>query len=169
MWTVYPDHVRAYVNRPASSVTAYQTTLSLFRRLCVADPVWNPSPAASCSSIAFVVPAVLTGGATLLTAILAARSRRPESFLAAAAALSVLTLPAVAEPHFVLLGIPLLLIPLRPWELAIAGTLLIIPLEITAERFTSGWSALLAYPRLYAAWLLWAASLRELLADRDAN
>jgi len=169
MWMVYPDHVRAYVNRPASSVTAYQTTLSLFRRLCVADPVWNPSPAANCPSIGFVVPAVLTGGATLLTAILAARSRRPEPWLAAAAALSVLTLPAVAEPHFVLMGIPLLLIPLRPWELAIAGTLLIVPLEITAERFTGGWSVLLAYPRLYAAWLLWAASIRELLANRDAN
>jgi hypothetical protein len=169
MWMVYPDHVRAYVNRPASSVTAYQTTLSLFRRLCVADPTWNPSPAASCSSIALVVPTLLTGGATLLTAIVAMRSRRPESWLAAAAALSVLTLPAVAEPHFVLMGIPLLLITLRPWELAIVGTLLIIPLEITAEKFTTGWWALVAYPRLYAAWLLWAASVREMFAGRAAN
>ena len=161
MWMVYPDHVRAYVNRPASSVTAYQTTLSLFRRLCVADPAWNPSPAASCASIAFFVPGLLTGGATLLTAIVAMRSRRPEPWLAAAAALSVLTLPAVAEPHFVLLGIPLLLVKLRPLELALVATLLIVPLEITAERFTAGWSVLLAYPRLYAAWLLWAASVRE--------
>jgi hypothetical protein len=167
MWIVYPDHVRAYVNRPASSVAAYQTTLSLFRRLCVADPVWNPSPAASCASMAFVVPALLTGGATLLTAILAVRSRRAEPWLAAAAALSVLTLPAVAEPHFVLMGIPLLLISLRSWELAIAGTLLIVPLEFTAERFTAGWSVFLAYPRLYAAWVLWAASVREMLANRD--
>jgi hypothetical protein len=166
MWWVYPNHVRAYVNRPASSVTAYQTTLSLFRRLCVADPTWNPSPAASCSPIAFVVPALLTGGATLLTAILAMRSRRPGPWLAAAAALSVLTLPAVAEPHFVLLGIPLLLIGLRPVELALIATLLIIPLEITAERFTAGWSVLLAYPRLYAAWLLWAASVREIFSER---
>jgi hypothetical protein len=169
MWLVYPDHVRAYVNRAASSVTAYQTTLSLFRRLCVADPVWNPSPAASCASMAFVIPALLTGGATLLTAILAARSRRAEPWLAAAAALSVLTLPAVAEPHFVLMGIPLLLVPLRSWELAIAGTLLIVPLEMTAERFTAGWSVLLAYPRLYAAWLLWAASVREMRAGRDVT
>ncbi len=169
MWMVYPNHVRAYVNRPASSVTAYQTTLSLFRRLCVADPVWNPSPAASCSSIAFVIPALVTGGATLLTARVAMRSRRPEPWLAATAALSVLTLPAVAEPHFVLLGIPLLLIKLRPLELALVATLLIIPLEITAERFTAGWAVLLAYPRLYAAWLLWAASARELFSERAVS
>ena len=40
--------------------------------------------------------------------------------------------------------------------------LLVVPLEWTAERFTVGWWALLAYPRLYAAWLLWLLSLREL-------
>jgi hypothetical protein len=71
--------------------------------------------------------------------------------------------------HFVLMGIPLLLLTLRPWELTIIGTLLIIPLEITAEKFSTGWWALLAYPRLYAAWLLWAASLREMFAGRAAN
>ena len=60
------------------------------------------------------------------------------------------------------MGIPLLLIPLRPVELAIVAFLLIVPLEITAERFTSGWWILLAYPRLYAAWLLWAASVRAI-------
>lgn len=105
----------------------------------------------------------------LLTAIIAMRSRRPEPWLAAAAALSVLTLPAVAEPHFVLLGIPLLLIKLRPLELALVATLLIIPLEITAERFTAGWLVLLAYPRLYAAWLLWAASAREIFSERAVS
>jgi hypothetical protein len=162
MWGAYPAHVRAYVERPASSVTAYQTTLSLFRRLCVADPAWNPSPAASCATIAFVVPALLTGGATVLTAIGARRATRPAPWLAAAAALAVLTLPAVAEPHFVLMGIPLLLVPLKPIELAAIAALLIVPLEITAERFTSGWPVLLAYPRLYGAWLLWAASVRAL-------
>jgi hypothetical protein len=42
---------------------------------------------------------------------------------------------------------------------------LIVPLEWTAERYTAGWWAILAYPRLYAAWLLWAASIRELRAE----
>ncbi len=169
MWLVFPDHVRAFVNRPSGSVTAYQTTLSLFRRLCVADPVWNPSPAANCAPVAFILPALLTGGAMLLAAIAAPRCRRPEPWLAAAAVLAVLTQPAAAEVHFVLMGIPLVLITLRPWELALIGTLLIIPLEITAERFTAGWSVLFAYPRLYAAWLLWVASVREMFDERAAK
>src|ERR1043165_1881293 len=52
MWLVYPSQVRAYVDRPASMVTAYQTTLGLFRHLCIADPKWNPAPAANCAAIA---------------------------------------------------------------------------------------------------------------------
>lgn len=163
MWLVYPDHVRAYVARPASSVTAYQTTLSLFRRVCVADPEWNPSPAASCAPVAFIIPTLMVGAATLATAIAAYRSRSTEAWLAAGAVLSVLTLPAVAEPHFVLMAIPLALLALGPIEFAVVATLLVVPLEFTAERFTAGWSVLLAYPRLYAAWLLWAACVKELL------
>jgi hypothetical protein len=162
MWSVYPSQVRAYVARPASAVTAYQTTLGLFRHLCVADPQWNPAPAANCAPIAFVVPTLINAAATLLTMILAWRSTRAEPWLAAAAALSVLTLPAVAEPHFVLMAIPLALLRLSIMETIAIGALLIIPLEWTAERFTSGWSSLLAYPRLYGAWLLWMASIREL-------
>jgi hypothetical protein len=164
MWRAYPSAVREYVNRPASSVTAYQTTLGLFRHLCVADAQWNPSPAANCGSIAFVVPALINGGATLVTMLLALRARRPEPWLSAAAALSVVTLPAVAEPHFVLMAIPLALLRLSIVETVVIAALLIVPMEWTAERFTAGWWALLAYPRLYAGWLLWGISVRELRA-----
>jgi hypothetical protein len=94
--------------------------------------------------------------------ILAIRAARMEPWLAAAAVLSVVTLPAVAEPHFVLMAIPLALLRLSLTDTVMVGALLIVPLEWTAERFTTGWWALLAYPRLYAAWLLWAFAVREL-------
>ena len=162
MWTAYPAAVRSYVARPASAVTAYQTTLGLFRHLCVADPQWNPSPPTSCAPIAFIAPALINAAATVVTMVLALRASRPEPWLAAAAALSVLTLPAIEEPHFVLLAIPLALLRLSLAQTLIVGALLIVPLEWTAERFTAGWWAVLAYPRLYAAWLLWLFSLREL-------
>jgi hypothetical protein len=87
----------------------------------------------------------------------------------AGAVLSVLALPASAEVHFVLLGIPLLLMPLGAIEFAIIAFLMIVPLEFTAERFTAGWSVLFAYPRLYAAWWLWAASVRVLLARANGG
>jgi hypothetical protein len=62
----------------------------------------------------------------------------------------------------VLMAVPLALLQLSSVEILVVGALLIVPLEYTAERFTAGWWALLAYPRLYAAWLLWAASIRDL-------
>lgn len=165
MWIVFPSEVRAFVARPSGSVTAYQTTLSLARHLCIADPQWNPAPAASCAPIAFVVPAIIIGLATLLTLILAARSTRVEPWIAAGATLTVLSQPAAAEPHFVLLAIPLVLLRLSMPEFVVIAALLIVPLELTAERFTAGWAVLLAYPRLYAAWLLFAASVRELRGE----
>jgi hypothetical protein len=168
MWMEYPSHVRAYVDRPASSVTAYQTTLGLFRHLCVADPRWNPMPAADCAPIAFAVPSILIGTATVITLLLARQAERPESWLAAATTLSVLSLPAVAEPHFVLMAIPLALLRLSTLEIVLIGALLIVPLEWTAERFTTGWASLLAYPRLYAGWWLWGLSVREMSRDVTA-
>ena len=161
MWWQHPDVVRGFVQRPSGSVTAYQTTLSLFRRLCVADPVWNPTPAASCEPVAFAIPYTLLAIALVITIVVVYRSQDPRVAAIAGSVLSLLSLPASAEVHFVLLGIPLVLIPLRPWELAVIAALLIVPLEMTAERFTTGWGVILAYPRLYGAWLVWAASLRR--------
>ena len=165
MWIVFPSEVRAFVARPSGSVTAYQTTLSLARHLCIADPQWNPAPAASCAPIAFVVPAILIGAATLMTLILATRSTRVEPWIAAGVTLTVLSQPAAAEPHFVLLAVPLVLLRLSVLEFVVIAALLIVPLELTAERFTAGWAVFLAYPRLYAAWLLFAASVRELRGE----
>ena len=93
---------------------------------------------------------------------MARRAQRPESWIAAGTTLSVLSLPAVAEPHFVLMAIPLALLRLSLVEIVVIGAFLIVPPEYTTERFTTGWWALLAYPRLYAAWLLWLFSIREL-------
>lgn len=165
MWWIFPSQVQAFVARPAGSVTAYQTTLSLARHLCIADPQWNPAPAANCAPIAFAAPAMLIGVAIAATLLLASRALRTEPVMAAAVTLTVLSLPAAAESHFVLMAIPLALLRLGTLELVVIAGLLIVPLEMTAERFTAGWWALLAYPRLYAAWILWAASLRELRAE----
>ena len=67
------------------------------------------------------------------------------------------------------MAIPLALLRLSLVEVAVIGGLLIVPLEFTAERFTSGWWVLLAYPRLYAAWILWAAAVRELRAAESGQ
>jgi hypothetical protein len=169
MWWMFPGVVRDFVQRPSGSVTAYQTTLSLFRHLCIADPAWNPAPAASCGPIAVVIPSALLATALAVTLYLVHRAPANPAGLAAGATLSLLALPTSAEVHFVLLAIPLAMIRLRPVEFLVIAALLIVPLEWTAERYTAGSAAILAYPRLYAAWLLWAACLRELKRSKDTD
>ena len=169
-WLAYLSYVPEFVARPAASTTAYQTTLGLFRRLCVADATWNPSPAANCGPLATLIPALMLGAALLVTIVLALRAPA-RLWVAAGVCLSELTLPVAAEQHFVLLGIPLVLLwPNRGSSRLLLGaaiTLLLVPLDYTAHRFTEGWGALLAYPRLYAAWLVWVAAAMAMYRSRS--
>jgi hypothetical protein len=174
-WAAYPASIEQFVARPSSSVTAYQTTLSLFRHLCVGDPVWNPSPAANCAPIATVLPAVLLGAAVLMTIVLSARAPA-RLWLAAGVCLAELTLPVAAEQHFVSLAVPLVLLwpfkELGVYRMAfvlVVAALLLVPLDYTAHRLTTGWSALGAYPRLYAAWMLWGASVVAMRRTRATS
>jgi hypothetical protein len=158
IWWRYPFAVGEFINRPSGSVTAYQTTVSLFRRLCIADPQWNPSAPASCAPLAVVMPSLILAAAMLTTMVLARRAPA-RLWVAAAICLCELSLPAAAEPHSVLFTIPLALLALTPTTLALFGALYLVPLDYSAHVFTDGWSVLAAYPRLYALWLLWGLAV----------
>jgi hypothetical protein len=164
VWQRYPTYVQEFVQRPAASVTAYQTTWGFFRRLCVADPQWNPSPAADCPMMADVVPPLAVATALIVT--IAVLRRGPQALvIAGGMCLSLLTVPVAGDHHFVVAGLIMLLIWRhsasvgRPWLhrgiWAVLGALYLVPMEITAFLFTDGWLALAGYPRLYLAWLLW--------------
>jgi hypothetical protein len=60
------------------------------------------------------------------------------------------------------LAVPLALLRLTPLEILVIGALLIVSLEYSSERFATGWAAFPASPRLFGAWLMWAAGAREL-------
>ena len=57
------------------------------------------------------------------------RSRHTEPWVAAGATLAILTLPAAAESHFVLMAIPLALLRLTVSEFVVIAVLLLVPLE----------------------------------------
>jgi hypothetical protein len=76
--------------------------------------------------------------------------------------LSELTLPIAEEPHFMLFAAAVALAPIRAGPLMAFAALYFVPIEYTAEAFTSGWRIVAAYPRLYAAWLLWTVTILEM-------
>jgi hypothetical protein len=160
VWTAYPGAARGMLDRPTIAVTASQSTLSLARRLCVPTADWNPRAPADCPTAADVVPAVLILLALAAT-IWFAPSGPAERWIAGGITLSVLAGPMAEDYHFAVLAVPIaLLAPMsasrRDWLwLGLIAVLLLLPLRLTAFRFQDGWMALLAYPRLYAAWLLW--------------
>jgi hypothetical protein len=86
--------------------------------------------------------------------------------------LTVVVAPVAEEHNFVLLLLPIAILShqlaTRPFTLidwgwlVLACFLLAIPFYYKAPALSLGWSALLAYPRLYGGWLLWALALRHL-------
>ena len=177
LWTRYPAYVAEFVQRPGAASVAYQTTSSLARHLCMPASLHSPAPVADCGAIAAVLPAALVIAAWLLTAWIARRGVPVALATAAGVCLALLALPIAAEHHFVLLPIALLLVvesrgSFRQFSvsesvwLALFLALFLTPLTLTA-RFDAGWWALLAYPRLYATWVLWAAIVIEMSSRRS--
>jgi hypothetical protein len=86
--------------------------------------------------------------------------------------LAIVLLPVAEEHHYVLLLIPLVVVGAELFKhrskfelvlFAAALLLLLAPISFKSEAYRAGWWALLAYPRLYAAWLIWYLGLRRFL------
>jgi hypothetical protein len=160
-WVEWPGVARSFIARPSTSVTAHQTTTSFLGHVCVADLV-NPSPIGGCGAAAAILPLLTAAGAVAITLWKVPRSAQRLA-IAAGICLSLLATPIAEDHQFVLLTIPIFILAadapeLRVW-LVLAVLLLWLPSAWTWERFTAGWWALLAYPRLFAAWGLWALTI----------
>lgn len=175
-WARYPGYVRDFASDPRTLVAAYQSTSGLVRHLCVADARWNPVPAADCAPVAWVVPLTLLLFVTIGTAVMARRAHdEPPAWLAAALTLSVLLVPAAEEHQFVQLAAPALLVVSTQtracawWPWLVFAALLYTPLALAPGDAPAGWAAVLAYPRLAAAWWLWGLAIVELRAGARAS
>jgi hypothetical protein len=160
-WVGWPGVAQAFVGRPTTSVTAHQTTTGLLRHICVADAD-NASPIGECETAAAILPLLTAAAALVITLWKVPRTTLRLTF-AAGICLSLLATPIAEDHQFVLLAIPLLILAadaprLRAWLIAVV-VLLWLPPSWTWERFMAGWWALLAYPRLYATWVLWALTI----------
>ncbi|MCB0209307.1 MAG: DUF2029 domain-containing protein [Anaerolineae bacterium] len=195
-WLAYPAAVQAFSQRGALAVTAYQTTAGLFRHLFVYDPVWNPTPVSDWPFLAAIVPVTITLIGLGLTVWLGRGSDPPLFFAALLPPAIILLPVAeeyhfvlLLSSIFVIITSMLKLSRLSfgdnenyrrtnltlsygivlkgTWVgLGVALLLLVAPVPFKYADWASGWWALLAYPRLYGAGLLWMVALKLLYNAR---
>jgi len=133
-WRTYAAYVPAFVQQPTIAVTANQSLVGWTRRFLDTGPLL--------SQLFLILISLATAWRL--------RSAPLPTAIAGGVLVSALFSPTAEDHHFAVLAIPVLLLdqqPRRAWVLL--AVLLVIPLQWTAFAFTEGWSALLAYPRLY--------------------
>jgi hypothetical protein len=156
-------------------VTAYQSTAGLLRHLLATDATWNPGGLTNLPLAARGIGVAVSAWVIVVT-ILVARRARADLVAAFAVTGSVLALNVAQEYTYTLLLMPVAVAlgrcaaatRLRPgWTawLAIAIALIAAPLPYRSTVLEEGWLALLAYPRVYGAWLLWAWLAREIAIE----
>lgn len=177
-WRVYMfQQVPAISADATNAVPAFQTLLSLLRQLFSYDARWAPRPLIVAPGLGDLLWWAIALALLVPTLIAVRRARTREAGLAidplplAALCLVVPLQPAGEEHHYTLLMIVLLVLFSQPGvallrtRAAVAGAalavlLLIVPSYFLQTEQWQGWPvALLAYPRLYGALILWGVLL----------
>ena len=164
VWRVYVTRtLPGSVTSPTVAVTAYQTINGFFQHLFRFDPAWNPSPLFDAPGLAALASIVISIGLVAITWLRANRLHLSLA-LGAAAVLSVVLSPLAEQYHFLVLMAPVTVMVagwsrfnFRAWAwFALAIALIVLPLPYKSPELASGPLALLAYPRLYGALIVWA-------------
>lgn len=167
-WRVYFGLLPAIADQPDLAVTAYQTQAGFLSRMLVYDPRWNPSPLLPVEGVApLLAVAIFTAvvGSTLYATRWAQGSDLTFAMLVLA---NVIVGPLALDYQYTLALLPVALLlgwmrgqhGWRPWLVFALGVALIAAdLPYRSPRLSAGAWALLAYPKLYGAWLLWGLAM----------
>jgi hypothetical protein len=187
-WRLYVLEYHWMLSNPTSHVTGYQTLTSLFGHLLVFDAAWNPAPVAHRPVLAAVLTALVTTAAFIQSVRVQRLGAPGEEDRALTVGLFVSLMVSVAplaEGYHYVLVFPAIVIAFwwlarvphtrgRLWSLVACVALICVPQWLYGSpRLDRGWLALLAYPRLYGAFGLWAwhgrALTRSAVSARDLS
>jgi hypothetical protein len=174
MWSRYFQLLAETTQSPLTCVTAYQTTRSLLCHIFVFDHEWNKAPIID-------LPWLATGlfiSLALVTLIVNFKLSRQNQTLAfiSIIAWGVIFAPIGEQYHHTVMLIPITWL-LIAWQkgnlfnrsgkfsLAAALFLYLVPFQIGHPQFQDQWWALLAYPRVYSAWLVLLAIISVQLRE----
>jgi hypothetical protein len=169
-WLAYVPYM-VHVNADRSrAVAAYQTLTGFFRHFTTFDSTWNPAPLVDWPVAGNALALLAAAGVLAVSLACAARSapQSNEVLFGAFALLGVILSPLSLDYHYVL-ALPAMIILGRwaysqrsrwAWPVLLLATLMIaLDLPYRSPRVSAGLSALLAYPKLYGALMLWGLAL----------
>lgn len=177
LWQTYLRLLTEINQSPQVCVTAYQTTRSLLCHTLIFHETWNPSPLIHLPWLArwlYIALACIT----FILSFDLSRHNQTAAFISIIA-WSVIFGPLGEQYHHSVMLIPIVWLILGwqagqfsnrigKWGIVIATLLYIYPFHIGHVQFQDGWWALLAYPRVYSAWLIllaiYSQSLQRLYA-----
>lgn len=174
-WRVYLVRARQLPAEPWLYVTNYQTIFGWFHHLLVYDARWNPHPVTDLPTLALALT-WLAGVSMLAASGWIAVRYGGDLVFGGFAALSLMISPVSVDSHYAMALLPIVILMsalqhrMRSPEallLVAAALLLAGDFPYRSPRVTTGGWALVAYPKLYGAFLLWALSLW--LATRESR
>ncbi len=191
LWWQYARLASSFNQRPYIGVTAYQTLNGFFSHLFHYEQTWNPHPIADVKGLSgFLSSSFSALIVTITVGVIFKLGRRkgpgwyisPVGFQGVAAvslALAPVLAPAAEEYHFTLLLVPLF-VSAKLWlgnkthrleDLAmwVVAVLLLGPAWPYKSWPDSGWLAVVAYPRLYGAMVLWLVLLKLVASHEKAR
>lgn len=167
-WPTYVASLPELTTRPGTLLTAFQSLPGFVRHLTIADPRLNPEPLFPAPALApWVLGAALVA---MLAVSLSVTLRAPPADLAFAvfAAASTVINPQSLDYHYVLLLLPIAILLAwarnqgrtpAPILVGIATFLIAADVQSRSLEMGRGSPALLAYPKLYGAMILWGTAV----------
>jgi hypothetical protein len=165
-WLSFSDYLPQMLDSPLVCVTAYQTMRSWLCHLLLPQVMWQEVESQLLPWSAQVILST-TGFLMLFLSLFLAR-RQPTAAATALVVWGVIFAPLGEEYHQTVVLIPVIWLILLWWQgelssritllpLGLALLLYFVPFPMNQPQLQQGWLAMLAYPRLYAAWLVWLA------------
>lgn len=167
-WQTYQRALPNLLSGPTLSVTAFQTHHSLIHHVLVYDAGWNPAPLVHAPALAALLTALMLLGIVGLSAATALSGGRSDPLWAAFLLASIILSPVSQDYHYTLTLLPIVILmawlqrnprPAAIGLLAVGVVLIASFVDTGAPQRSAGAAALLAYPKLYGALLLWGLAL----------
>jgi hypothetical protein len=177
-WLAFLRLLPGIGDQPDLAVTAYQTQTGFLRHILEADPRWNPAPPLQFPQLVQPLTWVSFAGVLGMTLYTTRWTRGSDLTFAMLVMANLIVGPLSADYQYTIMLLPVALLfgwmrgQRSPWVwlvFLLGVGLVAADLPYRSPRLSAGYWSLLAYPKLYGAWLLWGLALWGCWRERETR